>query len=46
MKKAKSVSAYIAAAPPAVRPRLRQLRQVIKPAAPKAVERMKQRDVP
>ena len=30
VKKAKSVSAYIAAAPPAVRSRLRQLRQVIK----------------
>src|SRR6476660_2710673 len=40
MKKAKSGSAYIAAAPPAVRPRLRQLRQVIKRAAPKAAERI------
>ena len=40
MKKAKSVTAYIAAAPPAVRPRLKQLRQVIKRAAPKAAERI------
>src|SRR5436853_1457103 len=40
MKKAKSVAAYIAAAPPAVRVRLKQLRQVIKRAAPKAAERI------
>src|ERR1051325_3693281 len=40
MKKAKSVSAYIAAAPPAVRARLKRLRQVIKRAAPKATERI------
>ena len=40
MKKAKSVSAYIAAAPPAVRARLKRLRQVIKRAAPQATERI------
>ena len=40
VKKANSVSAYIAAAPPAVRARLKQLRQVIKRAAPKAAERI------
>lgn len=40
MKKAKSVAAYIAAAPPAVRARLKELRQVIKRAAPKAAERI------
>src|SRR5438477_7544976 len=40
MKKAKSVAAYIAAAPPAVRARLKGLRQVIKRAAPKATERI------
>ena len=40
MKKAKSVSAYIAAAPPAVRARLKRLRQVIKRAAPKATARI------
>src|ERR1041385_7497227 len=40
MKKARSVSAYIAAAPPAVRARLKRLRQVIKRAAPKAAERI------
>src|SRR5689334_10163029 len=40
MKKATSVSAYIAAAPPAVRARLKQLRQAIKRAAPNAAERI------
>src|ERR1043166_6966832 len=40
MKKAKSVSDYIAAAPPAVRARLKRLRQVIKRAAPQATERI------
>ena len=40
MKTAKNVNAYIAAAPDAVRERLRRLRQVIKRAAPKATERI------
>ena len=40
MKKATSVSAYIATAPPAVRARLKQLRQAIKRAAPRAAERI------
>src|ERR1051325_4181765 len=40
MKKARSVSAYIAAAPPAVRARLKRLRQGIKRAAPQATERI------
>ena len=40
MKTAKSVNAYIAAAPPEVRTRLKQLRQAIKRAAPKATERI------
>src|ERR1044072_425741 len=43
MKKAKSVSAYIAAAPPAVRARLKRLRQVVKRAAPQAPERTSHR---
>jgi len=40
MKHAKNVNAYITAAAPAVRARLKQLRQVIKRAAPKATERI------
>src|SRR2546421_12443880 len=40
MKKATSVRAYIAAAPPAVRARLKRLRHAIKRAAPKATERI------
>ncbi len=35
-----SVESYIAAAPSAARPRLRELRQVIKAAAPKAQEKI------
>ena len=36
----KDVDAYIAAAPKEAQPRLRQLRQVIKSAAPKALEKI------
>lgn len=40
---AKDVGAYIAAAPPKARPMLRQLRRVIRAAAPKAEERISYR---
>ena len=40
MRKAKSVAAYIAAAPKEARERLRTLRQAIKRAAPRAAERI------
>lgn len=40
MTKPKTVAAYISAAPPKVRPKLKQLRAIIKSAAPKAEEKI------
>jgi uncharacterized protein YdhG (YjbR/CyaY superfamily) len=40
MKKVKSVGAYITAAPPAARGKLRQIRAAIKKAAPQALEKI------